>query len=80
LPTSTVNIMQDPLNGKFIAWVGKPEASGAAIGSIVETILRQKLSEDPPKDHGPKRATLTRVLSAPKHKGKRVSDFYEPAD
>ena len=47
-----VNIVQDPLNGKFIAWLGKPGASGAAIGSIVETIVPQKPTEGPPEDHG----------------------------
>jgi hypothetical protein len=57
-----VNIIQDPLNGKFFAWIGKPGASGAAIGPIVETILPRK----PPEDHSLKRAMLTRVLSAPK--------------
>ena len=61
-----VNIMQDPRSGKFIAWVGKPEDSGAAIGPIVETIVPQKPPEGSPKDHGLKRAMLTRVLSAPK--------------
>jgi hypothetical protein len=61
-----VNIMQNPLNGRFTAWVGKPGDSGAAIGPIVETIVPQKPPEGPPKDHGLKRAILTRVLSAPK--------------
>ena len=61
-----VNIIQDPLNGKFIAWVGNPGASGAAIGPIVETIVPQKPPEGPPKDHCLKRAMLTHVLSAPK--------------
>jgi hypothetical protein len=61
-----VNIIQDPLNGKFFAWIGKPGASGAAIGPIVETILPRKPPEGPPEDHSLKRAMLTRVLSAPK--------------
>ena len=61
-----VNIMQHPLNGKFIAWVGKPGDSGAAIGPIVETIVPQEPPEGPPKDHGLTSAMLTRVLSAPK--------------
>jgi hypothetical protein len=61
-----VNIIQDPLNGKFIAWLGKPGASGATIGPIVETIVPPKPSGGPPEDHGLERAMLTRVLSAPK--------------
>jgi len=61
-----VNLIRDPLNDKFIGWVGKPGASGAAIGPIVETILPQKPPEGPPKDHDLKGAMLTRVLSAPK--------------
>jgi hypothetical protein len=61
-----VNIIQDPLNGKFVAWLGKPGASGATIGPIVETIVPQKPPEGPPKNHGLKRAMLTRVLSAQK--------------
>jgi hypothetical protein len=60
-----VNIIQDPLNRKFIAWLGRPGASGATIGPIVETIVRQKPSGGPPEDHGLERAMLTRVLSAP---------------
>jgi hypothetical protein len=61
-----VNIIQDPLNGKFIAWAGNPGASGAAIGLIIETIVPQKPPEGPPTDHCLERAMLTRVLSAPK--------------
>jgi len=61
-----VNIIQDPLNGKFTVWLGQPGTSGAASGPIVETIVPQKPPEGPPKDHGLKRAMLTRVLSAPK--------------
>ena len=45
-----VNIVQDPLNGKFIAWLGEPGASGRAIGPIVETIVPQKPPEGLPKD------------------------------
>jgi hypothetical protein len=47
-----VNIIQDPLNRKFIAWLGRPGASGATIGPIVETIVPQKPSRGPPEDHG----------------------------
>ncbi len=61
-----VNIIQDPLNGKFIAWAGNPGASGAAIGLIIETIVPQKPPDGPPTDHCLERAMLTRVLSAPK--------------
>lgn len=61
-----VNIIRDPLDGKFTAWLGKPGASGAAIGPIVETIVAQKPPEGPPKDHDLKRAMLTHVLSASK--------------
>jgi hypothetical protein len=61
-----VNIIRDPLDGKFTAWVGQPGISGAAIGPIVETIVPQKAREGPPKNHGLKRAMLTRGLLAPK--------------
>ena len=35
-----INIFQDPLNGKFIVWAGRP-AFGAAIGPTIETIVPQ---------------------------------------
>ena len=60
-----VNIIRDPLNGKFTAWLGKPGASGAAIGPVVETIVPQKPPEVRPEDHDLERAILTHVLSAP---------------
>ena len=56
-----VNIVRDPLNGKFTAWLGQPGTSGAASGPIVETIVPQKSPEGPPKNHGLKRAMLTHV-------------------
>src|SRR6202035_1349776 len=34
-----VNIIRDPLSGKFTAWLGQPGTSGAASGPIVETIV-----------------------------------------
>ncbi len=37
-----VNIIQDPLYGKFTVWLGQPGTSGAASGPIVETIVPQK--------------------------------------
>jgi hypothetical protein len=61
-----VNIIRDPLNGKFTAWLGQPGPFGAASGPIVETIVPQKAPEGPPKNHGLKRAMLTHALSAPK--------------
>ena len=61
-----VNIIRDPLNGKFTAWLGQPGTSGAAIGPIIETIVPRKAPEGPPKNHGLKRAMLTHALSAPK--------------
>jgi hypothetical protein len=61
-----VNIIQDPLNGKFIAWLGQPGTSGAVSGPIVETIVPRKPPESSPKNHGLKRAMLTHILSAPK--------------
>ena len=61
-----VNIVRDPLNGKFTAWLGQPGTSGAASGPIVETIVPQKAREGPPKNHGLKRAMLTHVLLEPK--------------
>jgi hypothetical protein len=61
-----VNIIRDPLNGKFTAWLGKPGTSGAASGPIIETIVPQKPPEGSPKGHGLKRAMLTHVLSASK--------------
>jgi hypothetical protein len=61
-----VNLVRDPLNGQFTAWLGQPGTSGAAIGPIVETIVPQKPPEVRPKDHDLKRAMLTRVLSVSK--------------
>jgi hypothetical protein len=61
-----VNIIRDPLNDKFTAWLGQPGTSGAANGPIIETIVPQKPPEGLPKNHGPKGAMLTRVLSAQK--------------
>lgn len=61
-----VNIVRDPLNGKFTAWLGQPGTSGAASRPIVETIVPQKPPEVRPNDHDLKRAMLTRVLSARK--------------
>jgi hypothetical protein len=61
-----VNIVRDPLNGKFTAWLGQPGTFGAASGPIVETIVPQRAPEGPPKNHGLKRAMLTHALSAPK--------------
>jgi hypothetical protein len=61
-----VNVIRDPLNGKFTAWLGNPGASRAASGPIVETIVPQKPREGRPKDHDLERAMLTHVLLAPK--------------
>jgi hypothetical protein len=61
-----VNIVRDPLNGKFTAWLGQPGTTGAGSGPIVETIVPQKPPEVRPKDHDLKRAMLTRVLLGPK--------------
>jgi hypothetical protein len=61
-----VNIVRDPLNGKFIAWLGQPGTFGEASGPIVETIVPQKAHERPLKNYRLKRAMLTHALPAPK--------------
>jgi hypothetical protein len=76
-----VNIIRDPLNYKFIAWVGKPGASGAAIGPIVENNPAAEAARGSAQGSRPEESNADpRSVSTKSMRAKRVSNFYELVD
>ena len=76
-----VNIIQDPLNGKFIAWAGKSRGLWSGDRSDSRNDRAAEAARGSPHGSLPGESNADpRFVSTKSMRAKRVSDFCEPVD